>query len=789
MYHVLIVEDEVITGMSLQLELKRAGYQSVDVATTAEEAIRLFQQAQHDVILMDINLEEGGNGIEAAKAINLIRNVPVIFVTAYANDSTIEAASDTFPYGYVVKPYDIREIKAVIQTALTRFKHDQKIVKSETKLRVAVEAAQIGVMEINRYKNCLTLVGTDYLKKQLKISGVMPLEQFFQLISEQDRERLEPVLFSAQLLKQTVRLRTADLSNPQYFEVFLSDAVLDQGETIIGAVRDVTEQERYLHEMELSDYIFNNMQESVLLLDNNLSVLKVNPALCQVTGFTEDELRLVNFFSLISNNRTQDPDQLQTLLEGREVSVKRKDGSKFFALIAARTVERENSPVNYVIILTDISEIKKTTTRLEEMAYTDELTTLYNRSFMNKVLRVPEQHFPQGRFAAIFIDLDLFKLINDTYGHVAGDGVLKEFSRRLRQLFRATDYLIRHGGDEFIVLVEGAHNDQTISRLVNNIHDVLQAPFVVGSEHVTLTCSIGIAICDNKDDVNAILQQADIAMYEAKNSGRNSHRIYSEHYGEQVRYQLFLEQGLRRAVEQEKLQVWFQPVVDAQSNVIGCEALCRWIDEHAGFVSPVDFIPVAERSWLIMPLGLLVFKRACEYAVLLRNTRNSIKKINVNLSPKQVASAALPNMLQNMLDEHGLSASYFMLEITENVLQSEESIQTLLELRELGFDIALDDFGTGYSNFARLRKFPLDIIKIDKSLVQGRFVDEEQRIVCDSVLTMCRQLGFTIVVEGIETQQQADYFREFSDVLQQGYFHGKPQPVNDSVLSEPMQLG
>lgn len=784
MSRVLIVEDEIITAMSLQLELQRAGYQHVDVATSEKEAISLVKEVQPDVILMDINLEEGGNGIEAAGVIHSISKVPIIFVTAYANDSTIKAAGNTFPYGYVVKPYDIREIKAVIETALIRFEHDQNLIKSETKLRVAVEAAHIGVMEINRYKNCLTLMGTEALQRQLKIAGVMPLDQFFQLLSEQDCARLKPVLFSAQLMKQTVRLRTADESNPQYFEVFLSDALLDQGETIIGAVRDITEQVRYLHEIELSDYIFNHMQESVLLLNHDLTVIKVNPALCYATGFNEEELQQVNFFSLINNDRLQDPCQLQLLLKGKEVSVKRKDGSRFFALIAARTVQHESNPINYVVILTDISEIKKTTSRLEEMAYTDALTTLYNRSFMNKVLSSPERHFPKGKFAIVFIDLDLFKLINDTYGHLAGDEVLKTVSHRLKCLFRSTDFLIRHGGDEFIVLLEGEHTEQSISRFVSSIHNALQSPFIVGAEELSLTCSIGIALSNTSDDVDVLLQQADIAMYEAKNSGRNSHRIYSEQYGEQVRYQLFLEQGLRRAIEQEKLQVWFQPVVDSSSDVIGYEALCRWHDEHAGFISPIDFIPAAERSWLIIPLGLLVFKKVCEYLQSLSPAEHRKMKINVNLSPKQVAASSLPNMLQNILDEFSLRADRFTLEITESVLQSEDSIQTLHELRALGFTIALDDFGTGYSNFARLKKFPLDIIKIDKSLVQGRFIDQDQRIVCDAVLNMCSELGFSIVVEGIENEQQAIYFREYNNVMQQGYFHGKPTPSHNSLPSE-----
>lgn len=399
---------------------------------------------------------------------------------------------------------------------------------------------------------------------------------------------------------------------------------------------------------------------------------------------------------------------------------------------------------------------------------------------MNKILENPSKHFSAGCFVVIFIDLDLFKLINDTYGHLSGDNLLKDFANRLKSIFRSSDYVIRHGGDEFIVLLEGEYPEKTISLFVQNIHDVLRHPFNVGSDLVNITCSIGIAVNNPESGADELLRQADIAMYEAKNSGRNSHRIYSAQYGEQVKYQLFLEQGLRRAVEQEKLQVWFQPVVDANANLISFEALCRWQDEHAGFISPEQFIPVAERSWLIIPLGFLVFKKACQCARRMQEGDRDSIKINVNVSPKQLAAASLPVMLKNIMDEFGVTGQQFTLEITENVLQSAELLETLEELRKMGFTIALDDFGTGYSNLARLKAFPIDVIKIDKSLVQGRFVNGDQKIVCDAVMDMCRKLGFCIVVEGVEgvegveTASQAEYFGNFPDVLQQGFYHGRP---------------
>lgn len=784
MCHVLIVEDEIITGMSLQLELQRSGYSQVDVANTESEAIALFLLNHYDIVLMDINLEEGGSGINAAREITSVKQVPVIFVTAYANDATIEEAGKLFPYGYIVKPYDIREIKAVIQTALIRFNYDQEVIKSEAKLRVAVEAAEMGVMALNRSNNIITLDSTQTLKDKLDLAAVMSLEEFLALISEEDSQKLRPLLLSAKVNKQLIRLSTSDATQQRYLEIFLSDSLLEQGNTLVGAVRDVTEHERYLQEIQLSDYIFNNIQESVLLLDSDFTIKKVNPALSSATGFQQHELVGSHFFNLLQHNRANDFINFESINASREVVVQQKNDATFYALIAACSVETVSGMLNYIVMLTDISEIKKSNARLETMAYTDELTALYNRTFMNKVLKQPAQYFKTGQFAIIFVDLDLFKLINDTYGHVAGDEVLKEFAKRLTCQFRTTDYVIRHGGDEFVILVEGEHTESTLSQLANNINNALQCAFKVGTDEVVLTCSIGIAIGESHNEIELMLQQADIAMYEAKNSGRNSYRVYSEHYGEQVKYQLFIEQGLRKAIEQDKLQIWLQPVVNAASTIICFEALCRWHDSQAGFIPPLDFIPVAERSWLVMPMGLLVFKKACQCIRSMQEKYIDNIKINVNLSPKQVASTALPDMLQTLLNEFELTAQHFTLEITENVLQLPECIQTLDALRSMGFAIALDDFGTGYSNLARLKEFPLDIIKIDKSLVQGRFDNEERRIVCDSVLDMCQKLGFTIVVEGIETELHANYFKGFSDVLQQGYFHGKPHVDVFSFLTK-----
>lgn len=428
--------------------------------------------------------------------------------------------------------------------------------------------------------------------------------------------------------------------------------------------------------------------------------------------------------------------------------------------------------------MTDITEIKNANARLTELAYKDELTGLYNRSFMNRILASPENYFKQKEFSLIFIDLDSFKLINDNLGHLAGDKVLQLFSQRLSQAMRSSDFVIRHGGDEFLALVNGHVTNNAIQQIVKKINQTLATPFEIESETLTLTCSIGIAFCQNGEDIHDLLRHADIAMYEAKRDGKNSYRIFDPLYAEKVRYQLFLEQGLRAAIDQKALEVWFQPIVDMHSNIVSYEALCRWHDEASGFISPEEFIPIAERSWLIYPLGLFVFEKACEFIKAVRETGAECR-VNVNLSAKQVSNVSLSKIFCELLCKHKVSPHWVTLEVTESTLINNGNELILMSLKELGFGIALDDFGNGYSNLSRLREFPIDIIKLDKSLIQGRFTDQSMRIVTDAVQNMCLALGYTLTVEGVETRHQYEHFAQSEKVLQQGYFHGKPLPAEE----------
>jgi len=783
MSSVLIVEDEPLSGMSLEMELTAVGYDTTGIATTEDEAVELFEKTSPDIVLMDINLEQGGSGIDAAKKINQIKKVPVVFVTAYASDSIISQAGYAYPYGYVVKPYNIREIKAVTETALRRFEQEQVIIKSEAKLRTAMSAANLGVWELDPQSKRLIIDGVEYMQNFFSKENEISFDDFLALIVNEDREQIKQTLQSGQPLNQKIRVRTSKEQEVRWFEVYVSDTELVDSNVVIGALQDVTVREAYIQDIALSESIFNNMQQGVALLDANKNIVKANPALCEATGYTLDELIGYPFDELLKNSREADPVALNNDLfeQQQEITVRCKNGSHFAAIIGGSELSVRDQNCS-VVIITNITDIKRANDRLAQMAFKDELTGLYNRSFMNRVLAKPKQYFSKGEFALIFIDLDSFKLINDNYGHMVGDKMLQQFAKRLSNELRESDFLIRHGGDEFIALINGCLDESALNGVIKSINHTLSSPFQIEKELLSMTCSIGISICQADAAIDDLLRHADIAMYEAKQSGRNSHRIYNPEFADKVKYQLFLEQGLRKAIEEERLDVWFQPIVDRHSNIVSYEALCRWRDDKAGDISPEKFIPIAERSWLIYPLGLFVFRKSCEFLSTIHKDQPNCS-VNVNLSTKQISNVALPEVFYEITSEYGVSPKNITLEVTESALGNDNHFSIFSSLRNAGFRIALDDFGNGYSNLARLRQFPIDLIKLDKSLIQGRFRSADIRIICDAIFSMCRELGYAVVTEGIETEEHFSFFSKWDNAFQQGYYHGRPAPISEESLN------
>ncbi|HBW97673.1 MAG TPA: diguanylate phosphodiesterase, partial [Pseudoalteromonas sp.] len=361
--------------------------------------------------------------------------------------------------------------------------------------------------------------------------------------------------------------------------------------------------------------------------------------------------------------------------------------------------------------------------KMEQLAYFDTLTGLANRTFFRMQLRKSMALAERGHyaFALFYFDLDEFKRINDTLGHDAGDQLLIEVANRLKARLRAEDTIARLGGDEFAVLLSGIESQEHASDVANTIQKTLNVPIKLGNNEVIVSASIGITMApyDSLEE-DQLLKHADLAMYEAKAKGRNTYHFYSQELNAAANERLFIENELRHAIKEKQFEVYYQPQINSLTqHVVGYEALLRWFHPVEGLISPTKFIPIAEATGLIVELGEWVLQQSCEFAVRLAQDGRD-NNVSINLSARQFKDANLVPMLSSIIKQTGVSAKRLHLELTESMLMGnvEAAITQLHELKALGISISIDDFGTGYSSLSYLKRFPVDILKIDRSFVK-----------------------------------------------------------------------
>lgn len=436
----------------------------------------------------------------------------------------------------------------------------------------------------------------------------------------------------------------------------------------------------------------------------------------------------------------------------------------------------------------DITERKRIESQIEHLAYHDQLTGLPNRSLLLARLRqelaASRRH---SRFGAVmFVDLDQFKQINDVHGHTAGDEVLKEVATRLRYFLRQEDTVARFGGDEFvIVLAELSADQETAGSLAFSVAEkirvALERPVrISGQDHLT-TASIGVSLFPKQDeDVDDLIREADIAMYRAKDRGRNAFIFFEEKMQAQIADHYALERELRDAVTHGALELFLQSQFTAEEKVVGAEALVRWHHPTRGLVSPATFIPLAEKSGQIVAIGEWVLREACRLLVQLHEAGHALR-LSVNVSPRQFHEANFVSRVKNILVEAGADPLYLTLEITESLLveKTEEAVSRMLALSELGIRFAIDDFGTGYSSLSYLKRLPLNQLKIDKSFVHDVPDDPNDVALVETILSVARHLHFDVVAEGVETREQLEFLSAQGCSCFQGYFFHRPQPSRE----------
>ncbi len=540
----------------------------------------------------------------------------------------------------------------------------------------------------------------------------------------------------------------------------------------------------------LSASVFDGSREGILITDREQRILRANAAFTQLTGYAEAEL--LGRTPKILQSGHQSPEFYAALwhelnLHGQwqgEVLDRRKDGQIIPVLLSISVVkDAANDVLHYVALHTDISRIKESEARIEHQAHHDHLTGLANRLMLH--LRI-EHALQRARregshLALLMIDLDRFKDVNDSFGHLMGDALLCDVAARLVGRVRNADTVSRLGGDEFTVLIENIENPAEAARIAGDLIAELSEPFrLPNGNEVVLGASVGIALYpEHGEGEESLLQGADAALYQAKSEGRGHYRFFSDELTQAARERIELETRLRRAVAQGELRLHFQPQIDIASGaVVGAEALVRWQSPEEGLVPPGRFIPVAEQSGLIESIGEWVLDAACRQGRRWIEAGLPSLTLAVNVSSRQLRRGDLAERVAAVLAETGFPPRCLELEMTESTLMEAEVrvLETLGNLRALGIRLAIDDFGTGYSSLAYLKRFPIDVLKIDKS-----FVDDIPRLADDMEITatiigMAHTLRLKVLAEGVETEAQLDFLKKRGCDSYQGFLSSRPLP-------------
>jgi diguanylate cyclase (GGDEF)-like protein/PAS domain S-box-containing protein len=479
---------------------------------------------------------------------------------------------------------------------------------------------------------------------------------------------------------------------------------------------------------------------------------------------------------------------LRQVLAGREVRYERRErrrggGVHDFEVHYVPNFDAQGTVCGYFVLLTDVTERKRDEEMLYFLANHDQLTRLPNRNLFNEHLQlaVAQAARNQEKLATLFIDLDRFKKVNDTLGHETGDRLLKQVADRFRSCLRESDLVARLGGDEYTVLMRPVREAQEAASLAQKLINVLAQPLEIDGHELYVTCSVGISLFpDDGRDAASLLKDADIAMYRAKDQGKNNYQFFSSEVNAASFEHLMLETSLRRALEREEFVLEFQPIVDLRSRrTTGMEALVRWRHPDLGLVSPAKFIPLAEETGLIVPLGRWVLEQACRNAVALQREGAAGLHVAVNLSARQFRQKELARSVGECLARTGLDPRSLELEVTESSVMegADEAIRTLHELKAMGIHLSIDDFGTGYSSLAYLKRFPIDALKIDQSFVRDITTDQDDAAIASAIIAMGHSLRLTLIAEGVESEEQLAFLRERDCHKVQGYLFGRPMPA------------
>jgi diguanylate cyclase (GGDEF)-like protein/PAS domain S-box-containing protein len=600
-------------------------------------------------------------------------------------------------------------------------------------------------------------------------------------------------------LKGETRLKRSDGS---VFDVGFSLTPMPEHSGAVVVFGDISSRKRAEASLMLAERVFQHITEGIVVADSTGRILRVNRALCAMVGY--DEADLIDQPRPPYQSGEHPPVFYQQMWdtlhkEGHwegEIWNQRRDGELFPTWQTIVAVTDDEVAVEYVSVIRDITEQRRSEQRIHRLAYFDNLTGLPNRElFFDRFTHaIQRAHRLRSRLALLFLDLDRFKNVNDGLGHPIGDQLLQAVARRLQRLVRGEDTIARLGGDEFTILLESASDRDAIGAVAQKVVEALSQPFTIEDHKLHIGASIGISLYPTHgDDATTLVKHADAAMYQAKAAGRNNYQFFDRSMSSGTRNRMALETRLHRAIHNEEFTLHYQPLFGADGQMVGVEALIRWQDPVMGMIPPGDFIPLAEETGLIVVIGEWALRSACQQMRHWQARGAPSIRLSVNLAGPQIMRGNIVVAVDEVLRDTGIDPQLLELEVTETFVMDhvEQVVSILSGLRDLGVRIAVDDFGTGHSSLATLKRLPVDTLKIDRAFVNDLPDDRNDVAIARAILAMARELSLETIAEGVETEQQRKFLAAEGCDYFQGFLLARPLPPEavEPIWGHYRQLG
>lgn len=805
---ILIVDDSKYMRFKLRQVLENDGYKVVE-AENGAQALAVFGQDQPEIILMDCMMPvmDGFTACTRLQELPGGDRVPVIMITKLDDDKDVDMAFKAGATDYITKPIHWAVLRHRVRRMLHARHAETSLEQSEAFNRTLIDHALDGIITINTdgviqsfnpaSERIFGFVCGDVLGQDINL--LMP--EFYKKYDTY----LSGGLFSGEYqctgASREISGRRKD-GSAVTIELTISEFYFDEQWLFTVILRDITERKRSEEALRESEErhrtLTENTYDLISEIDSNERYLYLSPNYRDVLGYQSGELIGREVVDLIyPEDCPAIKAAFRRVFEHRAIEqviyrfIHRNGELRWFES-TGKTYQTVTGESRVVFVSRDITERQRYEETIRHQAFHDALTGLPNRMLFKDRLTLEIAHAKRNKqmLAVLFLDLDRFKLVNDTLGHGLGDQLLKIIAMRLVGYVREDDTVARLGGDEFTVLLPEILQAENAVKVARKILQAVREPVHIDVHELYISTSIGIALYPSDgEDAESLLKNADTAMYRAKENGKNNYQLYTPAMNAKAFERLAIENGLRRALDRNEFVVYYQPKVNINTGkIIGMEALVRWQVPERGLIPPGDFIPLAEDTGLIVPIGEWVLHTACAQNKAWQDAGYPPLRVAVNLSARQFQLQNLVEVVSRVLKETGLEPCWLELEITESVAMqnAEYTVKMLYELKDMGIQLAIDDFGTGYSSLNYLKRFPISKLKIDKSFVSEIGTDQDNEAIASTVIVLGQSLKLGVVAEGVETEEQYDFLKQHHCDEMQGYLFGKPVPPDEfeKLISE-----